>query len=181
MFQLSKRRILSCMHNDRGMGSLMIVLILVLVAALAVYAAANIFSAVSTFKLNSAAVKMITDIELAEHLARTHSAWYGVIFLADPTNQYSVYQTDGVTDTTVTDPVNAAQPLVINLFSTFKGVTISTVSIGNGNKVEFNPLGVPYDDKNGAALSASGVIILSYGGSQKVIEIKKGTGRVGIQ
>jgi len=158
-----------------------IVLVLLIVAALSVYAAINIFGAATTFKLNSAAAKIIADITFTQHSARTHNSWYGIRFQADPTNQYSVYETDGITDTNLADPVNPSQQMVVDVATQFKGVVISAVNIAGGDKVEFNPRGVPYDDFFGAPLAASGTVTISVDGSQKVIQIMKNTGRVGVQ
>lgn len=151
------------------------------IGALVVFAVVGITSAINSFKFNSAVAQVMFDIRYAQHLARTRNGWYGIRFQANPTNQYNVYQTDGTTDTNVTDPANPAQDLVVNVSSDYGGVTISAVNIAGGSQVEFNPLGTPYDDMAGSALAATGTVTLSLGGSTKVIQIIKNTGRVELQ
>ncbi len=167
--------------RGKGFTSVQLVIVLLLLAATSVFAAIAVHGAVTTFKLNSAAARMIADVEYARNLACTHGEWYGILFQINPTNHYSVYKTDGIADTNVVDPVNPSQSLVVDVAGSLGGVVIGAVNVAGGNKVEFNPLGIPYDDKNGAPLAAAGTVTLSYGGSQKVIEIKKNTGRVGVQ
>ena len=102
-------------------------------------------------------------------------------FQANPTNRYNVYYTDGVSDVDVLDPSNLAQLLDVDLSSEFDGVQITGVVIGAGNKVEFNPIGTPYDDISGSALSSDGTLTLSLGSATRTIKILKNTGRAELQ
>ena len=160
----------------RGFTLVELVAVVALTAILSIAAYAAVSTTVGTFKLNAAATKMIEDIRYAQHLARTHNGWYGVLFQPNPANQYTVYQTDGTTDTAVTNPLNPVTTLSINT-NTDYGVTITIANIGGGTQVEFNPMGVPYNDKTGAALAANGTVTLTRGGSSKTITIIQNTGK----
>ena len=150
------------------------------IGVLAVFAASAIRNSIINYRGGSAVAKVLEDIRYAQQQARVKNGWFGVRFQINPVNQYNVYQTDGVTDTDVADPVNPASTLVINLMNDYN-VAITAVDIGGGDKVEFDPMGTPYLDRTGAALGATGTITLSSGGANKVIHIFKNTGRVEAQ
>lgn len=166
---------------NSGFTMVEVVVTLFVISALSIFATMGILSSMDSFKLNSASAKLMTDLRYAQHLARTRNAWYGVRIRANPINQYNVYLTDGTTDTNVADPANPAQTLVVNLYTSYKGVAVTSVNIAGGDKVEFNPIGVPYDDKNGSAIAAAGAIVISLAGSTKTIAIQPNTGRVELQ
>lgn len=148
--------------------------------ALVIFAGVAMWSSVANFRFSAAVNKVLFDVRLAQQLARTHNGWYGVEFLASPTDRYHVYSTDGTTDTDVANPANLATGLNVLLRNDY-GVSISAVNIDGGNKVEFNPMGTPYLDKTGSALASSGTITLATGGSVRVIQILKNTGKVELQ
>ena len=155
-----------------------LVILMTIITVMAVFAAEKVQYAIQTSKLSAAAAKVASDIRYAQQLARTRNGWYGVSFAVSPTNQYTVYSTDGATDTAVTDPVNPAQTLVNNIATGFGGVAISAVNIAGGNKVEFNPTGAPYNDKTGTLLAANGTVTLAFGGATRTVTITPNTGRV---
>lgn len=163
-------------HTGKGFTIMEVIIVTALMAALAVVAFVAIWGSIGTFRLNTATAKVLSDIRYAQHLARTHNGWYGIKFQTNPTNQYNVYYTDGTTDTSVKNPANPSQDLIINVYSDY-GATISAVNIAAGSQVEFNPLGTPYNDKNGSPLAANGTVTVSFGGTNKVIQIIKNTGR----
>lgn len=71
--------------------------------------------------------------------------------------------------------------MVISLGTVFSGVTITSVNIAGGSKVVFSPAGIPYNDKNGTALTTEGIITLSNGSATKTVRITPNTGRIYIQ
>lgn len=158
-----------------------LVLIAVMLIAMGGVAFAAISSALSAFKLDGAATRIINDLRYAQHLARTHNEWHGVELIANPTNVYRVYYTDGLSDADVVDPVNPTNALSVDVQDEYGGVIILAVDIAGGTQVEFNPLGEPYDDKEGAPLASTGTITLWYNGTSKVIRIIQSTGRVELQ
>jgi prepilin-type N-terminal cleavage/methylation domain-containing protein len=168
-------------NRMRGLTLIELSITIAIIGALAVFAVVAMTSAISSFKFNSAVAQVMFDIRYAQHLARTRNGWYGIRFQIDPVDEYNVYHTDGATDTNVTDPANTSEDLVVDVNSNYDRVTISAVNIAGGNKVEFNPVGTPYDDMAGSPLAATGTVTLSLGGSTKVIQIIKNTGRVELQ
>ena len=157
-----------------------LLLAITLTIVVLVFATAAILTSLKNYRLGSATAKVLSDIRFAQQQAHARNGWYGVRFQASPVNQYDVYSTDGTTDTTITNPANPATTLVINLMSDYE-VAISAVNIGGGDKVEFDPMGTPYTDKSGSALAAAGTVTLSIGGTNRVIQILKGTGRAEVQ
>lgn len=165
----------------RGPGGFTFVEVAVVVAAVAalsVFAAGVVWSAMTNYRFNAATAKVLQDIRYAQQQARVRNGWYGIQFQTPGT--YHVYQTDGSTDTDVTDPANRAATLVVDTSNSY-GVSISAVNIDGGDKVEFGPVGTPYVDKAGAALASAGTVTLTAGGSSRVIQVLKGTGRAELQ
>lgn len=164
-----------------GFTLLEIIVTIGIVSALAIVAFAAIWGTTRTFKLDAASTKVISDIRYAQHLARTHNGWYGIRFQANPANRYSVYRTNGITDTNVQDPSNPSSELVVNVAAEYRGVVIGSVNIAGGDKVEFNPVGTPYSDALGSPLASTGTVTLSSDGSGVVIRVIKNTGRAEFQ
>lgn len=166
---------------SRGFTLIEFVIVIAILGVMSLVAWVAIWNPIDNFRLNAATAKVLSDMRYAQHLARTRNGWYGIRFQANPTNQYNVYQTDGTTDTNVANPANPASPLVINVSDDYGSVTIGAVNIAGGDKVEFNPLGTPYNDMSGSPLAATGTVTLTSGTSNKVIQIFKDTGRVELQ
>ncbi|MDI6731761.1 MAG: hypothetical protein QME05_04190 [Candidatus Margulisbacteria bacterium] len=93
----------------------------------------------------------------------------------------TLYETNGTTDTAIKNPQDPGQNFTVNVFEENDGVSISSVDIQSGTKVEFDPHGVPYTDKTGSALTADGVITLSIAGSSVTVRIEAETGRIYVQ
>ena len=163
--------------RKNGFTIIELVIIIVIMGILAV--AASITMAPSnSIRLDTAAKKVLTDLQYARSRAFTDAKWYGVSFQTAPTNTYTVYQTDGVTDTTIKDPSRLGSNFVVSVPAMFGGVSITNASIGGGSQVEFSPLGVPYNNKTGTAITTAGTISLSYLGSTKTISITPNTGYI---
>jgi hypothetical protein len=96
----------------------------------------------------------------------------------DPVNTYTIYQIEGTIETIVDDPSNLGKDFIIDVSNYYENVRIAGVNIGGGNKIEFNPLGTPYDDKEGSAITLTGSITLEYSGMNKLIQITPNTGRI---
>jgi prepilin-type N-terminal cleavage/methylation domain-containing protein len=157
-----------------------LVMVMVILGIISAGAYMLSLNSVPQIKVDVAAKKVVNDLEYARNLALVNAKWYGVIFQVAPTNTYTVYLTDGTTDTPVSNPAKTNSQLVVDLASDYSGVTISAVNISGGNKVEFNPLGTPYDDKTGAALAANGTLTLSLSGRTRTIQITPSTGEISI-
>jgi hypothetical protein len=114
-------------------------------------------------------------------LAISSARWQGVAFQTAPTNSYNLYTTDGTTDTNLKKPEDTTQDFIVTLSSEYQGVTITSIDIGGGNKVEFSPYGVPYTDKTGSTIAATGQITLAGNGTTLTAYISPESGKISIQ
>jgi Tfp pilus assembly protein FimT len=153
-------------------------MVIVLIGILSVTTTAVISYAIRAIQLSGAADKLASDLRFARNMAQAAGVWYGVSIEANPTNTYSVYYTNGSVDTIESYPVKKQANFVINLSSDFSTL-IETVSIEGGKKVEFDPLGTPYTDKNSiTGISQEGVVTLIKSGVRKRVRIVPNTGRI---
>ncbi|MFH1683389.1 MAG: prepilin-type N-terminal cleavage/methylation domain-containing protein [Candidatus Margulisiibacteriota bacterium] len=156
---------------------LVVILIIVGIVSVISFVALNPYKGV---KLDAAAKKVAADLQYVRNLALSTAKWYGISFEADPVNTYTVYETDGTTDTVIKNPADLGKNFIIDLNDSYGGITIDSVDIGGGNKVEFHPLGKPYTDKNDPALGATGRIIIGFSGITKDVTITPNTGRIDV-
>jgi prepilin-type N-terminal cleavage/methylation domain-containing protein len=163
--------------GEDGFTILELILGIVLLSIMSVFFSAAITNSVDSFRLSSASAKVIHDIRFAQQQAMSRNGWYGVEFFASPQNSYHVYLTDGTNNVDVADPAKRGSALSVNLGSGYS-VSLSAVDIAGGGKVEFSPLGRPYNNKNGVALATDGSLSLVSGSKTKVIQILRETGRV---
>ena len=153
---------------------LIIVLLIVGILSSLTYIA---FSSQNVLRLDAAARKVAVDLMYVRNLSLSMAKWYGVSFEANPANSYTAYETDGSTDTIIPDP-SRGDNFVVNLFQQFGQTKISSINIGAGKKVEFHPLGIPYTDKNGLAITTTGLISLEYAGAYRTVAITPNTGNI---
>lgn len=163
-----------------GFTLIELIMVMVLLSIVSVTA----FIAISSYRtqhLYAAAERIAGDLRYAKNLALTSTKWHGVVFNVDPANTYSLYETDGLTDTLIKKPEDPGQDFTVNLSQDYSGISISNVSISGGSQVEFNPYGAPYTDKTGSALTSTGIITLSGGGPTASVCISPESGRIDIQ
>jgi len=156
---------------------------LIIVITVIVILSASIFVYIGAYKkinLDAGASKLASDIRYAQNLAMSTSSWCGISFEVSPQNVYSIYTTTGTIDSLMTDPSDFSRDFTVNTFSKF-GISISSVSISGGKKIEFNPMGQPYADKTGSILTTDSAITLTLSSSSKVIRITPNTGQVTVQ
>lgn len=168
------------MKNRRGFTLIEVATVIVILIILSIgsFVYIGFFNGV---KLDAAATKLAADIRYAQSRAMSYTVWHGVSFNVNPTNTYSVYSTDGSTDTTAEDPARLGSDLTVNVNSAF-GATINSVSIQEGgNKIEFSPLGAPWTDKNGMLLSSEAGVVIGLAGQTKIITITPNTGKVNVE
>lgn len=160
----------------------MIEMVIVLAVIVILAVSTNIYIGfIKSIKLQAAADKLAADIRYAQSQAMSKTVWAGVIFNVDPENTYSIYQTDGFIDTIEQDPSNFGQNLTVNTNEKF-GVLIKSVNIdGEGNKIEFDGLGIPHTDYSGYQISWEATVVLGADSLTKTISITPNTGKVTIQ
>jgi Tfp pilus assembly protein FimT len=154
-----------------------LVIIIVITSILAVAC----FVAISSYQtqyLRAAAERIVNDLRDAKNQALSSTKWTGVIFQLPPANTYSVYTTDGTSDTLIKSPQDPGRDFTVNVAGDYPGVSISGANFDGGNKVEFSPLGVPYPDKSGSALAGTGIVTLSKGSATLTVDVDPQTGRV---
>ena len=165
------------MRHSRGFTLTEVVMVMVILSIVAV-SSFVVISSYKTHELYAAAERIASDLRYAKNSAQSSGTWHGILFNVSPTNTYTVYYTDGTTDTNLADPSNPGVNYTVNVYSNYRGVTISEVNIGSGSKVEFNPFGAPYTDKTGSALTTAGTITLSLGSDSRTVYIEAETGRI---
>ncbi|MDD5382103.1 MAG: GspH/FimT family pseudopilin [Candidatus Margulisbacteria bacterium] len=168
------------MKKRRSFSLVEIIIVMAIIGIISI-GAFVLIAPYKTLKLDAAAKKIAADLQYARNLALTTSEWYGVSFNTDPTNSYTVYKTDGTIDTITEDPSRLGKNFIVNLNEIYKGVILKSVDISGGRQIEFHPLGKPYDDHNGLAITATGTISVEYSGSAKTIIITPNTGEISIQ
>lgn len=155
-------------------------IIIVVVGIIAVFSSLAINTVVKSIQLTGAAYKLVSDMRYAQNMANATGKWYGISFEVSPANTYTLYTTTGTLDTVISDPTKPGSDFNVDLYEDFS-VSISTLELGSGNKVEFHPLGTPYDDKEGNIISPEGIVVLTRDSSSKTVRITKDTGRVYLQ
>jgi len=164
-------------RHNKGFTFVELVIAVAVVGALSIVAYVAMDSSLGGYRLGNAESHVIGALRYAQQQAMTNSDWYGVSFQVNPVNQYTVYQTDGSTDTALPDPVNPAATMVTNVATDFPGVIISSVNIAGGSKVEFSPTGEPFNDRSGSAIVSTGTVTLTHDAVNRVIDILPVTGR----
>lgn len=162
-----------------SLPELVVVLIIMGILAVVSFIAIDPYRGV---KLDAAARKVMADLQYARNLALSTAKWYGVSFEVDPVNTYTVYRTSSLgNDTVIEDPANLGKNFIININDYYDGINIQSVNIAGGSKVEFHPLGRPYNDALGSAIASNGVITLEFEGATREVVITVDTGRISVQ
>ncbi|MFA4906148.1 MAG: prepilin-type N-terminal cleavage/methylation domain-containing protein [Candidatus Margulisiibacteriota bacterium] len=168
------------MKNRRGFTLLEAAIVIVVLSILSIGAFVYI-GFINGIKLDAASQKVAADVRYAQSRAMSYTVWHGINFNLSPVNSYSVYSTDGTTDTAVEDPAKLGSDLTVDLNTVF-GVAINSVTIqGGGHQIEFSPLGAPWTDKTGMLLSSESSVVIGLAGQTRTITITQNTGKVNIQ
>ncbi len=162
-----------------------LVLVMLIVIILSGVAVVSINNAIRVLRVSNACDKLAVDMRYAQTMAAATAKWYGVSFDTDPLNPsqyryYRIYTTTGTLDTPAVNPAKLGSDLVVDLSADFD-VYISSLSIGGGTKVEFSPLGIPYNDMLGSPITAEGTITVQKDASVRTVRIAPVTGRVYVQ
>ena len=156
------------------------VIVMVIIGIFSTISVVVIGGAIRQIQLGGATDRMASDLRYAQTMASSTGSWYGVSVEANPLNLYTIYTTTGTKDTLADNPAKSGTSFTVNVNTNYE-VLIGSVNIAGGKKVEFSPLGTPYTDRYGTALTADGTITLSKESISKTIHISPGAGRVYIQ
>jgi prepilin-type N-terminal cleavage/methylation domain-containing protein len=161
----------------RGFTLIELFLVVVILGIISVTGAIAFFSFRGQH-LNAAAERVAADLRFARALSLSSNKWIGVAFFVAPVNSYFLYETDGTTDTPLSDPAGSGGNYLVTLANHYENVVLFSVDIAAGTKVEFSPLGTPYQDKAGSPLATAAVITLANDNAQTTVRIEPETGRV---
>ena len=95
-----------------------LVVVLVVLGVIAVFVSISLNSN-KAVKLHAGAEKVAADLQYVRNLALSTAKWYGISFAVDPANTYTVYETDGTTDTVIENPANLGKDFMIDLMNIF--------------------------------------------------------------
>ena len=134
-------------------------------------------------KLDAGAKKLKADLQYTRNLALSTAKWYGVTFEVDPVNTYTIYETDGSTDTPIENPAKLGTNFIVDIHNYYSGVKIDSVDIDGVDivKVVFHPRGIPYKDRGGSLIATQATITLEYRGITREVVITPNTGRISVQ
>jgi prepilin-type N-terminal cleavage/methylation domain-containing protein len=163
-----------------GFTIIEMVMVFILAGILAVITIVTFTNPLRGMQLSNASEKIASDLRFASSLAQAHAGWYGISFETAPLSRYSVYTTTGTIDTIIENPNKVGDLFITNIGTDFS-VSIAAVTFESGKKVEFSPLGVPYDDRTGSAITNEGVVLLTRAGASRTVRITPETGRIYIQ
>lgn len=167
------------MRNSNGYTLVELVIVMTIVIILSRVVIVAVADQIKSIKLNNSADKMVSDLSFARTMANGTGQWYGVSVEANPINNYSVYTTNGTTDTIVLDPSDKTNNYTIYVNADY-GVQIGAVTIeGGGKKIEFRPDGTPFTDKFAAnPLTRESVVVLTNGTATRTVRVTPNTGRL---
>src|SRR5512146_2074601 len=153
------------------------ILVVVVVLALAMWAAVPMFSGAAAVQVQSAANMVATDLEYARSMAISRQQQYGVLF--DPgTDMYSVVDQNGVV---ISHPIKQGFPYTIDFRSDSRlsKVDLADANFDGNTQIKFDYLGSPLKS-DGSPLN-SGTITLQGGTSMMTITVEPVTGYIRIQ
>ena len=175
-------------RRDRCAFTLVEIICVVVILAIAALIAIPAFSGASQMQVKSAADKLAADIEYAKSMAVTTQKNYEVIF--DTTaEQYQIKYFDTATSTwkDVADPVKKTGSFSVTYpqESRLSSVGIKTASFNGSLTLQFDSAGIPYGGGNppATALTATGTVILEAKGTTTTftVSVEPVTGYVSIQ
>jgi prepilin-type N-terminal cleavage/methylation domain-containing protein len=162
-----------------GFTFIELVVVIVVLGIISYVSFAAIGRVMNGIQATGAADKIASDIRYAQSMAGSNNLWYGVSFEATPTNIYSIYTTNGTTDTYAVNPANRGTNFIINLGADYNANITVAIPAGT-KKIVFSPLGTPYTNykTTGIPITAEAVITVN---SSRTVRITPLTGRVYIQ
>lgn len=159
----------------KGFTLIELVIIITLLGILSVVAI-TYFTSYYPLKLDAAANKLVSDIRYVQQQAITKQVNFGIYF--QPANEtYQAYRE--TISNIIADPLTQ-DDLIVNYTTDEELRDIDLVSTNFSDRLEFNPVGTPYDG-TGSVLDYVGQITLTYSGNSRTIKIESNTGKVWIE
>jgi prepilin-type N-terminal cleavage/methylation domain-containing protein len=169
-------------HKQKVGFTLVEILVVVVILAIAAAMAVPMFSGAAGFQTQSAANMIAADLEYAKSMAISHQQQYGVVFDPDA-DSYQVVDCNG---NVIQHPVKAGFQYAVNFHGDSR---LNSVDLASANfvgtdsvttaQVKFNYLGSPYNG-NDKDLN-SGSITVQGGGTTMTITVEPVTGYIRIQ
>ena len=160
--------------QQRGFTIIELVIVTVILGILLTTAAVSMRS-FDTLKLSGATEKLKSDIRYAQRTAMHQQVKCG-LKIDIKKNSYYVYI--GAPDTKAIDPLNGNDYVVnYDQDGKYRGVVISSTNFGSA--LYFDPLGIPFDEKDNA-LSTPGKIVCTMQSGTADVTIEGYTGLVRI-
>jgi len=165
--------------KTKGFTVIEVIVAITIVGLLAAVARPQVMGALQNFKLNAAAVKMLSDIRYARELALSRHSTYGIEVNA-ASNYYQIFSLTGGVKTVLTDPgTRKSMTIDFDLLPQYSGVTIGAVDLcqsgGCGTvDLRFDSFGAP-SDSAGTAMASAATVALRAGGVTKTVTIHQQT------
>ena len=153
------------------------VIVIVVILAIAALIAVPVFTGASQTQLKAAADKLAADMEYAKSMAVTMQKNYKVTF---DLNQESYSLRDDL-DSVIPDPIRKGSSYIVTYpqESRLDGVTVISADFNGTTTVQFDYTGTPLDAAGNAI--ATGSVTIGAGGHTMVIRVEPVTGYISIQ
>lgn len=172
---------MTSLRRARAFTVVELVTVVVILGILSIASAGPVLTYMTTVRGGAAASRLASDVRSMQRLALSSGLRTWIVF--NPSAQtYQLYCEDRnnpgkANRVAVSHPVDQTTSAVMLNTGLFAGVTMSSVNINSAAELEFDSFGQPYDSAS-VALTASGQIVLSSGGT---IVVRPVTGLVEIQ
>jgi prepilin-type N-terminal cleavage/methylation domain-containing protein len=172
------RRARTALPRCRCGFTLIEIIAVVVILAIAALIAIPAFSGASEMQLKAAADKLAADLEYAKSMAVTTQTVYRVTF---DTNAESYSIIDTSTNQVIADPVSKS-PFTVTYpqESRLSKVGIRSASLGSTAGVQFDATGAPQNTA-GTAMTTAGTVVLEANGQTLTVTVQPITGYVSIQ
>jgi prepilin-type N-terminal cleavage/methylation domain-containing protein len=175
--RLRKYNVMKSYQKEKTGFTLVEILVVVVVLALAMWAAVPMFSGAASIQVQSAANMIAADLEYAKSMAISRQRQYGISFNPG-VETYSVIDQNGVV---IPHPVKTGFLYTIDFHndSRLNQVDLASVNFDGNNLIKFDYLGSPLKS-DGSPLN-SGTVTLQGGGITITITVEPVTGYIRIQ